>query len=279
MAERQISRLVAGFAVFLVLAVVWDASIKRRPKPPPASAGADSVVGVRESVAPEPAAATAAAADTGAPRTAGPPAGAVVERASGPGYLELLARAENRRRIRASAGFTYLNEIVAASEDSMLHRWDNRALAPVRVWLTPGTVANYQPAFLDAIRRAFRRWAEVRLPVRFDLEADSSTAEVRLAWRIQFEIDRTGQTDLVWDQNGHLQSGVVTLATFDAQGRPINADDVYVVALHELGHVLGLDHSPDSADLMYPVAKVRDLSARDVETARLLYQLTAGSLR
>src|SRR6266487_5587525 len=79
---------------------------------------------------------------------------------SGPSYMELLARSETRRRIRASAGYTYLNEVVAQSEDSMLHRWDNRIHSPVRVFLGPSTAANFQPGFLDAVRGAFERWEE-----------------------------------------------------------------------------------------------------------------------
>ena len=34
-----------------------------------------------------------------------------------------------------------------------------------------------------------------------------------------------------------------------------------------------------STDLMYATTKVRDLSSRDVQTARLLYQLAPGPLR
>jgi predicted Zn-dependent protease len=49
--------------------------------------------------------------------------------------------------------------------------------------------------------------------------------------------------------------------------------------MHEVGHLLGLDHSPDSTDLMYPVARVRDLSARDIQSARVLYRLSPGSIR
>jgi predicted Zn-dependent protease len=56
-------------------------------------------------------------------------------------------------------------------------------------------------------------------------------------------------------------------------------EGVRIVALHEVGHVLGLDHSPDPADLMHPVARVPRLSLRDSETAQLLYQLTPGTLR
>jgi hypothetical protein len=191
----------------------------------------------------------------------------------------LLARSEIRRRIRASAGSTYLNDILLASADSMLHRWDGRMSTPVRVFFPPTTVANFQPSFLDAVRSAFQRWQEAGVPVRFNLDADSGSAEVRVQWRIQFEGERSGQTDLQWDEDGHLTGGVVTLATFDAKGQPFAPDDVRVLALHEIGHLIGLDHSPDPGDIMYAQPKVRDLSPRDIRTASLLYDLAPGPLR
>jgi len=191
----------------------------------------------------------------------------------------LLARSEIRRRIRASAGLTYLNEILAATSDSALHRWDGRVSSPVRVSLVGAPVANFQPAFLDAVRAAFQRWQDAGVPVRFDFDADTSRSEVQFRWRIQFEGERSGQTDLQWDGDGHVTSGVITLATFDPKGQPLGVDDIRVMALHEIGHLLGLDHSPDPGDVMYTQPKVRDLSARDIATVLLLYDLAPGSLR
>ncbi len=270
MAERQLTGLVAALAVLLVLALMWDAFGRphaRRPPTPPLP----TATPVPDTVPARP----LARAET-VPMQASQ--GAAVQ-PSGPGYLELLGRSETRRRIRASAGITYLNDMMASSADSMLHRWDNRIRDPVRVYLGSGTAANFQPVFLDEVRSAFARWQEAGVPVRFDPGADSTTAEVRFRWRLQFDVDRSGQTDLEWDQDGQLHSGVVTLATFDPKGRPMDAHDVRVVALHEIGHLIGLEHSPDSTDLMYANTKVRDLSGRDIQSALLLYQLPSGPIR
>ena len=263
MAGRASSSWIVATAVLIAGAVVWDVARRAlRPAPvsttPPAGAIA----------APPPPPVGGASRSGGGPP---PPADA--------GYTEQLARAEIRRRIRASVGIAYLDTIVAASGDSMLHRWDRRVMDAVRVYLGAGRPPTYRPEFGDAVRSAFARWEATGVPVRFTLLADSGTAEVRINWRIQFEIDRTAQTDLTWDADGHLESGTITVALFDPQGRPMEADDIRVVALHEIGHLLGLDHSADSADIMFPVTKVRDLSDRDIQTALLLYDLPPGSIR
>src|SRR5438874_7258704 len=276
MLERRMLILVAALVVFLASAALWNAFVRR---PARASAGATPSTAAAESVA-----RTSSSAITPQPAPAPVPAPApsptVVAPvgAGGPSYIVLLARSEIRRRIRASAGSTYLNEIVGASSDSVLHRWDGRVSRPVRVFFPPTTVANFQPTFLDAVRNAFQRWQEV-VPVRFNLDADSSSAEVRVQWRIQFEGERSGQTDVQWAEDGRLTGDVVTLATFDAKGQPFAPDDVRVLALHEIGHLIGLDHSPDPGDIMYAQPKVRELSPRDVRTAALLYDLAPGPLR
>ncbi|HMC18478.1 MAG: hypothetical protein DMD25_03260 [Gemmatimonadetes bacterium] len=277
MFERRMFILVAALVVLLASAALWNAFV--RP-PARASAGATPDTAPVQTVVRTAGSAIDSARDTAhaaaaptPPPTVVPPVGA-----GGPSYIVLLARSEIRRRIRASAGSTYLNDNLTQNADSILHRWDGRVSTPVRVFFPPTTVANFQPSFLDAVRSAFQRWQEV-VPVRFNLDADSSSAEVRVQWRIQFEGERSGQTDVQWDEDGRLTGGVVTLATFDAKGQPFAPDDVRVLALHEIGHLIGLDHSPDPGDIMYAQPKVRELSPRDVRTAALLYDLAPGPLR
>jgi len=265
--ERRLTGMLAAAAVLIVLFIFWDAF-----KPEPRVAPLEPEV-----VVPIPPPSTSSSQGTAAP--AAPPAPIVDARGREPSYIELLARSEVRRRIRSSGTSTYLGDMLAASEDSMLRRWENRNTNPIRVYFAPTYAANFKPSFLDAIRGAFAQWTNAGVPVRFDFDTDSTQAEVTVKWRIQFEIERTGQTDVTWDENGHIQSAVITLATFDPKGRPMEPDDIRVVAMHEVGHLLGLDHSRDSTDLMFPTAKVRDLSDRDTRTVLLLYQLSPGSLR
>lgn len=62
----------------------------------------------------------------------------------------------------------------------------------------------------------------------------------------------------------------------DAQSWKIGADvDVFSVALHETGHALGLGHSDNPADVMYPYyKKVSGLSAGDIAAIQQLYAAT-----
>jgi len=270
MLERRILILVSTLVVFLVSAALWNTFVHRPSRAAEApTAAADSVT-----TSPGAQPLTPPASPGVAPSPPQPAADA-----GGPSYIVLLARSEIRRRIRASAGLTYMNDIVAASPDSEIHRWDRRVGSPVRVLLAPSTTANFQPAFLDQVRAAFQRWIEVGVPVRFTFDADTSTAEVRFQWRIQFDGEKSGQTELQWDDEGKLTGGTVTLATFDPKGQPLGPDDVSVIALHEIGHLLGLDHSHDTGDIMYAQPKVRDLSPHDIATVQLLYDLAPGSLR
>ncbi len=181
--------------------------------------------------------------------------------------------------IRRSAGQTYLDSLLLGT-DSLIRRWADRAGRPLQVVMQPGGSPDYQPRFMALVRDAAARWEQQGLGFRFQFQADTAGADIVVRWQTSFAPkDRAGQTDLVWDQYGRVRNAVITLAIRGPADQRLSEDALLAVAVHELGHAVGLPHSADSADVMYPSTRTADISRRDRATAMLLYQLTPGSLR
>ncbi|UCF40100.1 MAG: matrixin family metalloprotease [Gemmatimonadota bacterium] len=186
-------------------------------------------------------------------------------------------RAAVRSRIAESD--TYLPAMLAEG-DSMLRRWPERVDRPIAVYLPDGGAPGYTVAMGQAVEDAFSRWQRSSsIPVHFRFVRDSAGAEVFVRWIDRFTARRTGQADLTWSSRGWLLRGTLTLATHSPSGWSLSADAVRTVAVHEIGHLLGLGHSDDPSDVMYPTTTVHDLTLRDQRTAGLLYALPPGSVR
>lgn len=189
-------------------------------------------------------------------------------------------RAARRRLLAAIAERdTYLPAMLAES-DSLLRHWPERVARPIRVDLPEPDVPGYSVAMGQAVENAFARWERVGgIPVSFSVVRDSVGVDVQVRWIEAFQFERAGQADIVWDRQGWVVHGTLTLATHTFQGRPLSPDAVQTVALHEIGHLLGLGHSDDPRDVMFASTEVHDLTLRDRQTAQVLYALPPGSLR
>lgn len=188
-------------------------------------------------------------------------------------------RAQVLRRLETEGGTTFLGAMLR-SGDSTLRRWsDTRFSRPLRVAVVRRPVEGFAELYVEHVAWAIARWNSAALPVTLVGGADSASADIVVRWVPALDSGRTGRTDVTWDQQGAIRRAVVVLATHAPDGRRLDGPEMVALALHELGHALGLGHSDRRSDTMFPVTRSSELSERDRATARLLYSLPTGSLR
>ncbi len=173
---------------------------------------------------------------------------------------------------------TYLAELLEM-RDGWNYRWPDRRLEPMRVWIQPSQLEGYQPDFARAVESSFNDWALIGLPFLFTFVRDSARAEVHVTWVSRFEARMTGRTLWRHDQHGWITGGSLELALKLPDGRPVVMDGVRAIALHEVGHLVGLDHPSDQTSVMAAQVFVTQMNEADRRTARLIYDLPPGRLR
>jgi matrixin len=184
-----------------------------------------------------------------------------------------------QRELRRRAAGTYIGEMLL-SRDSSLARWPERRARPIRVWIQPSSdLTDWTATYVDEVYAAFDEWDALDLPVSFTYVADSTDAEVHVTWIDYFREPISGRTKWARDDDWWITDAAIVLAVHHHKGDVLDEDAMRAMALHEIGHLLGLDHTYDVRSIMAPKVRVRTLSSADKATVRLLYTLPPGAVR
>lgn len=174
--------------------------------------------------------------------------------------------------------YTYLNGSI---KNGNIMRWSINPLvvyiAPMKFYSKPGEDAKYRKMVIDALNV----WSSASGGrVSFKITNVLLESNINIDWK---RVDRQalGHCYFNWDAQGRLYGAEVSIGLTDGKiHKQYDSDiEVYHTILHELGHALGLGHSPYKQDIMYTPHQYGNssLSANDKYSIQWLYRLPAGA--
>ena len=161
------------------------------------------------------------------------------------------------------------------------HPWDH---SPITVYVNNKTVPlHYSPTYYADIEKALNYWAgggngKLKYIPVFEI-VDSEDADIRIKWDANLQKDHGAPRGVAGETIRHITNeqfvyvniilGVGNKQWIDWV--PYSDTAMIAIVKHELGHALGLDHSNDPQDIMYP-------SNEQIDNTNLFLESKYGSL-
>lgn len=190
-------------------------------------------------------------------------------------HARLLKSCGKKKACLKKPGVATAAAVAAASQNTGAlprARWKESEFDEVTVWIADGKdVELWRESHRYKVRDAFHAWTAAGAPVHFAFVADSTRADIHVLWRDSLPETRAGQVTRSVDRHGWVRAATIEMSTRNIAGGAQDSATVRAVALHEVGHLLGLEHSTGERDIMSAWVTATSLSRRDRAAVNALY--------
>jgi len=142
-------------------------------------------------------------------------------------------------------------------------RWNH---FPLTVYINDDLLQQKNPEYVADVRRALDVWQSTGI-VSFTV-VDNPEADITIEWVPNLKekaTDTLGNTDLKFiniTQFGIIQNATIELLT-KSESRQLNSKDMTNLALHEIGHAIGLQHVNED-DIMNPTLTIPSNAVKEI---------------
>ena len=171
------------------------------------------------------------------------------------------------------------NYIDRAISYGHLYRWHTDTF-PLKVYIENNPeLPDY---YYKEVKKAFMQWQKAsKNYITFVFEDVKDRADIRCTFPKNFDREISGSTITGGISSfkiidGFISYSQIEFAVYDIKNKYVSRKILYSIALHEIGHSLGIrGHSVNPDDIMYPTLKhfKTKISLGDISTLKLLYSI------
>jgi predicted Zn-dependent protease len=156
---------------------------------------------------------------------------------------------------------------------------------PLKVYVKKSSSRNFKDKYTTYIDYAFKIWSFADERIKFVYSKSASDADIIFKFEDnlmeKYDENYLGLTDYELEKNNRIIRSFIEISLLKFDDRKISDGEIKSTIIHELGHALGLGHSTNHVDLMYPYISEDssdklsyiELSTGDIEAVKSVVDL------
>ncbi len=145
-------------------------------------------------------------------------------------------------------------------EKSKNSLWDGKHWAelkfPLKIFVKESSSHYYKSAYKDYVKYAMDVWRKADDRIQYKLVKSFDDADIALIFvenlGDKYEENYLGLTDYDTDKKKEIEFSKIQISLIKNRDEIISPGEIKATIVHEFGHALGLGHSENEKDLMYP---------------------------